>query len=97
MGRNAVPLISRGEFCRLSFRPLHGIPAVFPRIPYGKDQFLWMYEQFHKRAVKFADGRSGKADISLAEGNGYTVRAVKNCERAISYPRRSNSPDFTST
>ena len=36
-----------------------------------------MYEQFHKRAVKFTDGRSGKADISLAEGNGYTVRAVK--------------------
>ncbi|MCQ4795724.1 hypothetical protein NE604_08775, partial [Anaerofustis stercorihominis] len=27
------------------------------------------------------------------------IRSVlsKNCERAISYPRRSNSPDFTST
>ena len=59
------------------FRPLHGIPAVFPRIPYGKDLFLWMYEQFYKRAVKLTDGRSGKADVSLAEGNGYTIRAVK--------------------
>ena len=51
---------------------------------------------FHKRAVKFADGRSGKADISLAEGNGYTVLSLIHICSSTTTPAKKSNEEIAS-